>query len=148
MNRAAALAACVLAVFLSGCLQEWHFSVTKVSEPSYPNFCISQRSNCRGAAVSFSSFVVAEVDERGRYVSDGKLIRPMWIIEPVADVPLREVRYGRVPEGWKETKSTEPLQFDKFYSANGNYLFRIAPGDGEARAEVLTLGEFLEKYYK
>jgi hypothetical protein len=148
MNRAAALAVCVVTVFLSGCPQEWHFAVINVSDPSHPSFCISQRSNCRGAAVSFPSFVVSEVDERGRYVADGKMIRPMWIIEPVADVPLREVRYGRVPEGWRETKSTEPLQFDKFYSANGKHFFRIARANGEVRAEVLTVEEFLARYYK
>jgi hypothetical protein len=148
MNRPARLTALLLALFLSGCPREWHFAVSDASRPSYPSFCISQRSNCEGAGVSFSSFVVAEVDERGRYVSDGKMIHPMWVIEPVADVPLKEVTYGRVPEGWKETKAPEPLEMRKFYTANGTHFFRIVQTDGQARAEVLTSEEFLGKYYK
>jgi hypothetical protein len=148
MNRAVAAAICVLSVFLAGCPREWQFTVTDLSDPAHPILCLSEYSNCRGSGISFSSFIIAEVDESGRYVSSGKLSHPMWLIKPIANVPLKEVKYGQVPEGWKETEAAKPLRLGKFYSANGNHFFRIVEIDGRVRAEVFSHDEFLEKFYK
>ena len=148
MSRAASLALCVIVVSLCSCTREWHFTVTDLGDLTHPSLCVSERSVCRGSGISFSSFIVAEVDERGRYVLDGKLIQPMWIIEPVTDTPLKEVKYGQVPAGWRELQAAKPLEIGKFYSANGNHFFRIVQTNGHAVAEVLAHDEFLQRFYK
>ena len=146
-TNGAVLTICLLSAILAGCPREWRLAVTDLGDPSHPGLCVSQYRNCEGSGIPFSSFVIAEVNEQGRYVLHGKLIKPMWIIEPVKNVSLREIKYGKVPEGWREIKAAVPLEFGKFYSANDRY-FRIVKVNNQAKAEVLTDREFLHKYYK
>jgi len=108
----------LLPIQLAGCPQEWHLAVTELGDSSHPRLCVSQGNNCSGAGVYLSSLIIAEVNEQGRYAIDGKLIRPMWSIEPTANVPLREFIYGRFPEGWKETRTATSLILGESYSAN------------------------------
>ena len=147
-KKLAALTIFALATVLSGCPRESYFTVTDLNDPAYPGLCLSAREKCSGAGISLSSFYVAEVDERGRYISDKGMINPMWIIEPVENVPLKELKYGQVPDGWKEKMSAKPLQMGRLYTAGGDHYFLIVEINGKVRTEIFTLVQFLEKLYK
>ncbi len=85
---------------------------------------------------------IQEVDRKGKY------IRPVWVIEPVQNVDVKNLCYGKAPPGYKEIIKAVPLELDKFYlfypSSMGCY-FRIVRENIEIKAEIYTRSEFYDK---
>lgn len=79
------------------------------------------REECRGEGVALASFDVSEVIDStvdGEAEREFKLV---WGIQATRSAPLKEFRYGEVPDGWKEDKSPGQLEVGKRYSV-GPYL--------------------------
>lgn len=78
--------------------------VLDASDGVSPLFCISKKRNCRGEGLVLNTLLFAE------FGADGQEVEQVWAIKPIANVPLRELRYGIVPEGWRELGRPRPLR--------------------------------------
>ncbi len=90
------------------------------------------------------SFVVAAIDEEGKYADANGVIQQMWLIQPIEDVALKEFRYGTTPEKWREVQPSLPLVLDTWYTS-GLHFFRFYEIDSRVQSEVLHHGEYWEK---
>ncbi|MGH7964205.1 MAG: hypothetical protein ACRERD_20675, partial [Candidatus Binatia bacterium] len=126
----------LLLAFLSGCPQEWHFSIAGFDSEANLQFCVTKRPDCRGSGVSLSYFIVEEVPMPR---SDSPR-HTVWAIEHVSNEPLREFTYGIPPLGWKQEKAPEPLRLGIIYSV-GPYWFRLTEKGGKLGYEVARSGE-------
>lgn len=88
-----------------------------------------------------SEFIVAAVDLDGRWVSDKKIIEPMWHIISTENYDLREVSYGQVPSGWREVQASIPLKMRVWYTIGAHY-FKIYDDGATIRSDVLSHTEF------
>jgi hypothetical protein len=134
-------------VFLSGCPQTWHLTITDSSDLAHPHICLSSRRNCSGRPISTGLFVFAAVDEEGRYTDENGIVEPMWVIQPVENVPLGEFVYGIPPEGWEELQESRPFALDTWYVADQHYI-RFTKSDSGIRSEVLTHEQYWTRKHR
>jgi len=136
-QRQVELALVGLAFFaLSGCPQEWHFTITGIDAAGTPQFCVTTRPGCTGAGVPLDVFSVLEVPPP----ASSAPYRPVWGIQAVANEPLRKFFYGAPPPGWKQYVPPEPLKTDTIYSV-GPYWFRLKDQGGKLGYEVARRSE-------
>ena len=133
----------LLTIFLTGCPREWHVSLIETADPLRPVFCVSDRSRCGGSGVLISEFIVAAVDDAGKYTGEDGITEPMWIIEPETNTPLNQFTYGILPSGWRELSSSKPLMLDTWYTV-GHYYFRFKQVNNKVESETLDDEEFQE----
>jgi hypothetical protein len=132
-------------MILSGCPPPpTYMTITDLSDHTSPSFCISRRPNCSGAGTKMPFFIVAAVDEEGKYANANGLIQRMWVIQPNKDVALKEFRYGTTPEKWLEVQPSLPLTLDTWYRA-GHHFFRLYEIDSRVQGEILQYEEYWEK---
>jgi hypothetical protein len=124
---------------LSACQQVWYLTVTDASDLNHPQFCFSRFDNCEGYGPRIDYLMIDEVDE------ERHMIRPMWRIESVEDVPLKEVTYGFTPKGYGEVMKAKPLEVGKWYSVQSAYFFRLTKSGDQNQVEVISLKEFSKK---
>lgn len=134
----------VLALFfvfsISGCPQEWFFSITDTSDPAHPKFCITTKSGCRGNNLVLAMVDVAEVN------SSGEKIKQMWAIEARTNAAQKEYQYGKLPDGWLEITPAKPLELGKIYTFHGGaFYFVIYKSGDKYKSEVLSAKEFAER---
>ena len=129
------------ATFLVACLKEWHITIVGMENSTSPVFCVSELPDCSGSGVGLSEFFVAAVDDAGKYTDAHGIMKPMWIIEPAKDVALNRFTYGTVPDGWRESLTSKPLQIGQWYTA-GTHYFQLERVGNEVQAEVLEPEEF------
>ena len=85
---------------------------------------------------------ITEIDE------NGNRIEPVWVIEPLDDVNVKELCYGNVPVGYKELIEATPLKINKFYlfyPGNMGCYFRISQEIDNVKIDIYTMTEFYEK---
>ena len=132
----------ISALFFYSCHPTYYIKITDISDPSRPCFSISQGKFLPWAEGMWNTLIVQEVDHKGN------LIRPVWIIVPFQNVNVKNLCYGKAPEGYKEKIKAIPLELDKFYlfypSGMGCY-FRIVRKNEEMKAEIYTAPEFYHK---
>ena len=91
----------------------------------------------------WNTLEISEVDDKGHR------IRPVWIIEPIKKVNIKNLCYGKLPAGYKEIINAIPLELNKFHlfypMGMGSY-FRITRKNSEIKAEVYTESEFYDKF--
>lgn len=78
-------------------------------------------------APDISRMDVTLVDDKG------KILQYAWSVQSPstrgAGIKVKEIEYGKVPPGWKETCPATPIQNDLFYSINGvKYFCRDSQG--------------------
>jgi hypothetical protein len=111
-----------LTSILSGCQQEWNFTITDLSNPSHPHFCISRSRafKCTEAyGVSFSRLSIWESNKQGEY------IKQVWGVEAVGNSKISKLIYGVVPKGYKETIEAIPIEIGKIYIMDNLRYFRF-----------------------
>ena len=118
-----------------GCERVWYLSVIR-HDAKQPVFCISRWANCKGDDVSLAFIGIDEVNQ------DGLPIKAMWVIEPTSNVHIKELTYGTVPAGYKETYPMVPLEMNKIYAVQLKYYFRIKQVNDRVEVEVFDRGEF------
>jgi hypothetical protein len=119
-------------------------TITDLPDHTSPSFCISKRPNCSGAGAKMPGFVVAAIDEEGKYTNADGVVQQMWVIQPIEDVALKEFRYGATPEKWREVQPSLPLALDTWYTT-GLHFFRFYEIDSRVQGEVLHNREYWEK---
>lgn len=125
-----------ISISLSSCQQTWYFTIKDIADPSHPVFCVSKHDNCKGQGLTFTVLDIDEVD------NSGNKIKSMWVVEPRQNIPLKEVKYGVTPAGWKEIVPAQPLEVGKYYSIHGTYFFRFKIDGGKIKSEVYTHYDF------
>lgn len=132
----------VLIFQLYSCHPTFYIEITDISDPSHPCFSISQSKVFPWAPGMWNMLDIQEVDKKGNH------IRPVWRIEPVENVDIKKLCYGKVPPGYKEIVTAIPLELNKFYffypGDMGGY-FRIIRENDEIKAEIYTGSEFNDK---
>jgi hypothetical protein len=134
----------VILVFqLYSCHPTFYIKITDISDPSHPCFSVSQSKFLLWSKGMWNTLDISEVDKKGNR------IRPVWIIEPVENVNIKNLCYGKIPDGYKEVIKAIPLELNKFYlfypMGMGSY-FRITRKKSEIKAEVYTRTEFYNKF--
>ena len=100
----------VILIFqLYSCHPTFYVKITDISDPSYPCFSISQSKVFPWASGIGNMLDIQEVDRKGKY------IKPVWIIEPVQNVDVKSLCYGKAPQGYKEIIKAVLLELNKFY---------------------------------
>ena len=85
---------------------------------------------------------ITEIDEKGNR------IKPVWVIEPIEEVNVKELCYGNIPDGYKQLIEATPLEMNKFYlfyPGNMGCYFRISQEMNNLKVDIYTMSEFYEK---
>jgi len=127
--------------FMIGCQRVWYLSVVDTINYHYPVFCISENKNCRGKGVGLPVLAFFEVNERGEEV------KTMWLVEPIKNLDVKKVIYGKPPEGWREKSPALPLEIGKQYSLNDKFFFRFSKENTTIVVEIEHNIEFYSKIY-
>ena len=117
-------------LILSGCPRTWYFTITDVTDPKYPHFCVSRSKIFKNLGLGFSVFDIYEVNEKG------ERIRDVWEIRPKEDVTLNMLIYGTPPKGFKQVMKPIPLEIGKFYAVHGTYFFRLNQIGNDVEPEI------------
>jgi len=80
-----------------------------------------------------------------RFGEGGEELEEVWTLKPDRNIPIRELRYGVVPDGWREILPARPLREGSWYSVNAHNYFRLTPTATGISAEVKSLTEFLRE---
>jgi len=134
------LSTCLL-VMLSfsvvSCQEQWYVTVPDASDPSAPVICISKGKNCSGDGVIFNTLLFSQ------YTEDGRELERMWAIKPTENVPVKDLKYGVVPSGWRELQPARPLRLGDWYAINSHFYFRMTKVGETINNEVRSVIEFM-----
>lgn len=142
-KKSLALLILLSTILLLGCPQQWYFSITDLSDPSHPHFCISRSKvfKCTKAyGVSFQNFGIWESNKNGEY------FKMVWGIEAVSNTEINKLIYGVTPEGYKETMKAIPIEIGKIYIMDNLRYFRLIKDEEAIKAEIYSYKEFVNKY--
>ena len=132
----------VLVFQLYSCHPTFYIKITDISNPSHPCFSISQSRVFPWARGMGNVLEIQEVDRKGKY------IQAVWVIEPVQNVDVKKLCYGKAPAGYKEIIKAIPLNLDKFYlfypGGMGCYFIFVRENN-EIKAKIYTRSEFYDK---
>lgn len=98
----------VCSVLLS-CERVWYLDFMDTSNIGNPTLCISTKPHCAGEPVDLSILAIDEIDR------SGKFIRKMWVIQTTSNSPLKVLKYGETPAGWKVIQAPIALEPEKIY---------------------------------
>jgi hypothetical protein len=109
-RRLALLALCAAPLsLLVGCERKWYLQIIESSDPAHPVLCLSMSSNCKGDGVDLAVLAVYELDR------SGQTVKPVWIIQSTTNHPLKIVKYGSLPNGWKVVVPPQVIEIGKIY---------------------------------
>jgi hypothetical protein len=131
-----------IVVVLLGCTREYYISILEIDDNRVPTFCVSRYDKCQGDNIQLADFFVAEVDKTGSWVSDGKTKNLFWRIIPEENVSLRIIKYGEVPEGWREISKSKTLAVGLWYTIGGAFYMFV----GENEINVISKPEFFKRF--
>ena len=95
-----------------------HIYLIDSSNASYPKFCISKHSKCKGGAVTAAfGYQFSEI------TSEGEFIKDVWVIFNNTNSNIKIFEYGKVPNGWSETMKAQPLEVNKYYRIGGSFVY-------------------------
>ena len=98
----------------------------------------------RDLTIRALNFLIAAIDDEGKYADNDGVIQQMWLIQPIKNVALKKFRYGETPKRWREVQPSLPLKLDIWYTT-GLHFFRLYENDSGVQSEILQHGEYWEK---
>ena len=125
----------IVLFFIIGCQEFWHFTIIDITDPMYPQFCISGEDDCMGDGVILSNLTVWEVDK------DRNHVKKVWGLVCSENVKIKTVKYGHPPDGYRETVKAEPIKVKTLYSVNDMYYFRLTKKEKGLVQEIYSLKE-------